>query len=45
MHRVLLTGGPALLREAYARIIEGSAFLTVQAQSPTSPMLWPSCLP
>lgn len=34
MHRVLLTGGPALLREAYARIIEDSAFLTVQAQIP-----------
>jgi len=34
MHRVYLTGGPALLREAYARIIEDSAFLTVQAQIP-----------
>ncbi|CAM5406010.1 response regulator transcription factor [Streptomyces aurantiogriseus] len=34
MHRVLLTGGPALTRDAYARIIEGSALLTVQAQIP-----------
>ncbi|MET7695634.1 response regulator transcription factor [Streptomyces sp. NPDC005483] len=34
MHRVLLTGGPALLREAYARVIEDSALLTVQAQIP-----------
>ncbi|WP_411152784.1 response regulator transcription factor [Streptomyces sp. A30] len=34
MHRVLLTGGPALTRDAYARIIEDSALLTVQAQSP-----------
>ena len=34
MHRVLLTGGPSLLREAYARIIEDSALLTVQVQIP-----------
>lgn len=34
MHRVLLTGGPTLLREAYARIIEDSALLTVQVQIP-----------
>lgn len=31
---MLLTGGPTLLREAYARIIEDSALLTVQAQFP-----------
>ncbi|TLS46468.1 DNA-binding response regulator [Streptomyces montanus] len=34
MHRVLLTAGPALTRDAYARIIEDSALLTVQAQIP-----------
>ncbi|MFD9327701.1 response regulator transcription factor [Streptomyces sp. NPDC060065] len=34
MHRVLLTGGPALIRDAYAHIIEGSTLLTVQAQIP-----------
>lgn len=34
MHRVLLTAGPALLREAYARVIEDSTLLTVQAQIP-----------
>ncbi|WP_328372777.1 hypothetical protein OG800_34430 [Streptomyces sp. NBC_00445] len=34
MHRVLLTGGPALLRGAYARVIEDSTLLTVQAQIP-----------
>jgi DNA-binding NarL/FixJ family response regulator len=34
MHRVILTGGPALMRDAYAHIIEGSSLLTVQAQVP-----------
>jgi len=34
MHRVILTGGPALTRDAYAHIIEGSTFLSVQAQIP-----------
>ncbi|MFC7258733.1 response regulator transcription factor [Streptomyces lutosisoli] len=34
MHRVLLTDGPTLTRDAYARIIEDSALLTVQAQIP-----------
>ncbi|MFF5965168.1 LuxR C-terminal-related transcriptional regulator [Streptomyces collinus] len=34
MHRVILTGGPALMRDAYAHIIEGSPLLTVQAQVP-----------
>lgn len=34
MHRVLLTGGPALPREACARVIEDSVLLTVQAQIP-----------
>ncbi|WP_405813414.1 response regulator transcription factor [Streptomyces sp. NBC_01390] len=34
MHRVLLTAGAALTRDAYARVIEDSALLTVQAQLP-----------
>ncbi|GAA3918278.1 response regulator transcription factor [Streptomyces lacrimifluminis] len=34
MHRVLLTGGHALVRDAYAHLIEASAALTVQAQIP-----------
>ncbi|WP_069741117.1 response regulator transcription factor [Streptomyces sp. EN23] len=34
MHRVVLADGPALTRDAYARVIEDSTLLTVQAQFP-----------
>ncbi|MEV8287789.1 response regulator transcription factor [Streptomyces niveus] len=37
MHRVLLTGGRALVRDAYARVIGASAGLTLQAQTPRLP--------
>lgn len=37
MHRVLLTGGRALVRDAYARVIAASAGLTLQAQTPGLP--------
>lgn len=37
MHRVLLTGGRALVRDAYARVIGASAVLTLQAQTPGLP--------
>ncbi|MFC8823847.1 DNA-binding response regulator [Streptomyces sp. NPDC057137] len=37
MHRVLLTGGPTLVRDAYAHIIGASAVLTLQGQTATLP--------
>ncbi|WP_406335991.1 hypothetical protein [Streptomyces sp. NBC_00203] len=37
MHRALLMGGPALVREARARVIQDAALLTVQAQIPALP--------